>query len=170
MNPGSVVNGAMINGFQQIHTGGDELAGYMATSKTDDWASPREMVEAWSKTHGPFTFDPCASETNATALEYLTEQDNGLMHPWKGKIWFNPPYGRVLSHWMEKANLELDSGRVELIVALLPARTDTRWFHNHVLARRHTVQFIKGRVKYGNGKSPAPFPSIIVIMRPGGSE
>ena len=149
-----------------ILTGGVELAGYMATALSDDWASPREMVETWSKTHGPFTFDPCASETNATAPEYLTEQDNGLMHQWKGKIWFNPPYGRGLIHWMIKANLELDSGRVESIVAILPARTDTQWFHNEVLARGHEVHFIKGRVKYGNGKKPAPFPSIIVIMHP----
>lgn len=138
----------------------------MATAKTYEWASPRAMVSEYSENFGPFTFDPCASAENTTAPEFLTVEDDGLKQPWKGRIWLNPPYGRIIRNWMVKANEELDSGRVQCIVALLPARTDTRWFHDEVVDKGHEVRFLRGRVRYGEGLAPAPFPSIIVVMKP----
>jgi len=143
------------------------MAGYMATAKTVEWETPLWRVEEWEDELGcEFTFDPCCTPENAKATNFLTEEDDGLKSDWWGRVWLNPPYGRQLKEWMEKANSELRSGRVELIVALLPARTDTRWFHESVVDQGHEVRFIKGRVKYGEGVSPAPFPSIYVVMTP----
>jgi len=143
------------------------MGGYMATAKTVQWATPQWRVDEWVEELGkPFTFDPCCTPENAKAPEFLTEDDDGLKSPWWGRVWLNPPYGAGLKEWMMKANEELNSGRVEIIVALLPARTDTKWFHESVVERGHEVRFIKGRVRYGEGVSPAPFPSIYVVMRP----
>ena len=145
------------------------MAGYIQSSKTVEWSSPSWLVDYWAEIEGPFTFDPCATAENAVAGDFLTIDDDGLKSPWKGKVWLNPPYGRGLNDWMAKANQELESGRVESIVALLPSRTDTRWFHDHILSLGHEIHFLKGRIAYGNGGSRAPFASIIVVMK-GGSE
>lgn len=143
------------------------MAGYIASSKTVEWASPSWLVDYWAEIEGPFTFDPCATAENAVAADFLTVEDDGLKSPWKGKVWLNPPYGRGLNDWMGKANQELKSGRVESIVALLPSRTDTRWFHDEILNLGHEIHFLKGRIAYGNGGSRAPFASIVVVMRGG---
>jgi hypothetical protein len=75
----------------------------------------------------------------------------------------NPPYGKSIIPWIAKAHSEAKIGN--LTVALLPARTDTRWFHQYIY-RRHKTRFIKGRLKFGRSKNPAPFPSMIVIFKP----
>jgi site-specific DNA-methyltransferase (adenine-specific) len=143
------------------------MGGYMQTAKSVEWGTPQWRVDQLAEKLGvQFTFDPCCTHENAKAANYLTEEDDGLTSNWEGTVWFNPPYGRVLKDWMKKADEELKSGRVSLIVALLPARTDTRWFHDYVLDPGHEITFIKGRVKYGEGAAPAPFPSIYVVMRP----
>ena len=75
----------------------------------------------------------------------------------------NPPYGREISKWVEKAYLENKNNNT-FVVMLLPARTDTKWFHDYIY-NKHEIIFIKGRLKFNDGKQPAPFPSMLVIMK-----
>ena len=85
------------------------------------------------------------------------------MQSWSGyRVYCNPPYGREIGKWVEKAYNENKNGT--FIVMLLPARTDTKWFHNFIY-KQHKIEFIKGRLKFNDGKNSAPFPSMIVIMK-----
>ena len=131
------------------------------SSNTDEWATPREFYKELNKEFS-FTLDPCATHENHKCEKYYTKQDNGLTQTWGGEIVFcNPPYGREISKWVEKAYNENLTGTK--IVMLLPARTDTKWFHNYIY-KKHEIRFIKGRLKFNDGKQSAPFPSMIVIM------
>ena len=78
------------------------------------------------------------------------------------RCYCNPPYGREISKWVEKAYSENKKG--VLVVLLLPARTDTKWFHEYIY-KKHEIRFIKGRLKFNDGKKSAPFPSMVVVMR-----
>jgi phage N-6-adenine-methyltransferase len=111
-----------------------------------------------------FTLDVAASSSNHKTDKWFgLDHDNpelrdGLALSWAGEsVWCNPPYGRVIKEWVKKAHQESQHAS---IVMLLPARTDTQWFHDYAI--RHKVTFIKGRLKFGNGQVAAPFPSILV--------
>ena len=109
---------------------------------SDEWSTPRDIVEAW----GVFDLDPCARPETAKAPRWYTKVDNGLLLPWHGRVWLNPPYSRPRP-WLEKAIQEVREGRATHVVALLPAATDTGWFHDCVLGRA-TLQFRRGRIKF----------------------
>lgn len=93
---------------------------------------------------------------------HFTAAEDGLIQPWSGSVFVNPPYGRQISKWVAKAALEIS--RCRMIVMLLPARTDTGWFHDYVYGRAE-VRFIRGRLKFSGSIWPAPFPSMVVIFR-----
>lgn len=134
----------------------------LMSSNTDEWATPQLFFEELNKEFN-FTLDPCSTKENHKCKKYYTKEDNGLLKSWCGEIVFmNPPYGREISKWVEKAYNENQKGT--LIVCLLPARTDTRWFHNYIY-KKHEIRFIKGRLKFNDCKQSAPFPSMIVVMR-----
>ena len=134
----------------------------MLSSNTDEWATPKLFYEELNKEFN-FTLDPCATNENHKCKKYFTKEDNGLLKNWYGeKVFCNPPYGREISKWVEKAYQENKKGT--FIVMLLPARTDTKWFHNYIY-KKHEIRFIKGRLKFNDGKQSAPFPSMVVIMR-----
>lgn len=134
----------------------------LMSSNTDEWATPKIFFEELNKEFN-FTLDPCATNENHKCNKYFTKEDNGLLKSWNGeKVFCNPPYGKVISKWVEKAYEENKKGT--FIVMLLPARTDTKWFHNYIY-NKHEIRFIKGRLKFNDGKQSAPFPSMIVIMR-----
>jgi phage N-6-adenine-methyltransferase len=116
--------------------------------------------------HGPLELDVCASPTNAKCPRYYTREDDGLTQPWEGKCWMNPPYGRTIGQWMKKAYEE--SQRGALVVCLVPARTDTAWWHDY--ATKGQVAFIRGRLKFGGHVNSAPFPSATVVFMPNRSE
>jgi site-specific DNA-methyltransferase (adenine-specific) len=132
------------------------------SSKTDDWATPQEFFDPLNDEFTLY-WDVCASHINAKLPFYWTKEEDGLAADWRGKrVWMNPPYGREIHKWIAKAA----TGGAEICVCLLPARTDTRWFHRHILGNPHAdVRFIKGRLKFGDAKSAAPFPSMVVIFR-----
>lgn len=132
------------------------------SSKTDDWATPQEFFDSLNDEFSLF-WDVCASHTNAKLPLYWTREEDGLAASWRGKrVWMNPPYGREIGKWIAKAA----TGGAELCVCLLPARTDTKWFHTHILNNpRAEVRFVKGRLKFGGAANAAPFPSMIVIFR-----
>lgn len=128
------------------------------SSKTNEWATPQDFFDELNKEFH-FTLDPCATHENHKCAKYFTEEDDGLAQSWDNEIVFcNPPYGRQIKHWVKKAS-EAVGG---VVVLLIPARTDTTYFHDYIYNKAE-IRFIRGRLKFGNAKSPAPFPSMLVI-------
>ena len=135
----------------------------LMSSKTDEWETPQDLFDMLNnKFH--FDLDPCATPENAKCAKYYTKEDDGLSKPWHGRVFMNPPYGRQIGKWVAKAVEEVLAKRAEVVVALLPARTDTEWWHEYVLRYGACVMFIRGRLKFGSGKHPAPFPSVVVVF------
>lgn len=133
---------------------------------SDHWATPPEIVSALEQEFGVFNLDPCCRPETAKAKKFYTE--GGLDKPWFGRVFLNPPYSDP-KPWLMKANAELAAFRSLLVVALLPVRTDTRWFHEQVWHRAE-LRFIKGRIKWlGWQGTPIPNPkdpSMFAIYRP----
>jgi phage N-6-adenine-methyltransferase len=131
------------------------------SSQRSDWATPAGLFQDISDRWGPFDLDPCATPENAKCARFLTPEDDGLSQPWSGRVFMNPPYGRAITHWIRKAWEEAHRPGV-VVVGLLPARTDTRWFHDHIEGCA-AVHFLKGRVRFEGAPASAPFPSMIVV-------
>ena len=137
---------------------------YYKGPKTPEHETPQWLFDELDQEFH-FTVDVCANERNHKCNQYYgsggTHQD-GLSVPWHyGRCWMNPPYGREITKWVKKAYEESQEGT--LVVGLLPARTDTRWFHDYIYHKAE-IRFLKGRLKFSNNK-PAPFPSMVVIWR-----
>jgi len=126
------------------------------------WSTPKDFFEQVNRVFD-FDIDVCATQENAKCEKFFTESDDGLSKEWKGTCWMNPPYGRDIKHWVKKAYI---SARIHksTVVCLLPARVDTKWWHDYCC--KAEVYFIKGRLKFGDSKNSAPFPSALVIFRP----
>ena len=133
------------------------------TSNTDLWATPQYFFDKLNQRFN-FDLDVCALPENAKCDKYFTPEIDGLKQDWNGTCFMNPPYGREIGKWVEKAYNESQKGNV--IVALLPARTDTKWFHDHIYMM-YGVEFelLKGKLKFGNSKNSAPFPSMVVVFK-----
>lgn len=135
----------------------------MFSSVTDEWYTPIDFYNELNKEFN-FNLDPCATDINHKCAKYFTKEDNGLLQSWGGyNVFCNPPYGRVINAWVEKGYNESKKDNT-LIVMLLPARTDTKWFHNYIY-KKAEIRFIKGRLKFGGSKNSAPFPSMLVIYK-----
>ena len=132
----------------------------MTSSNTDEWATPQDLFDKLDATFH-FTLDPCATSENAKCAKFYTKEQNGLEQDWGGAvIWCNPPYGREIGKWIQKC-----AKHRGVAVMLIPARTDTRWWHSYIDKNPDAhVYFIKGRLKFGNAKNCAPFPSALVIF------
>ena len=158
------------------------------SSESVEWATPQSFFDELNKELA-FTLDPCATKENAKCAKFYTKAEDGLIQDWTGeRVFCNPPYGDPeypckkvcqkkicakrgrhnssylpgVRDWVEK----LRRGGASVAVGLLPARTDTRWFHEHILGIAE-VRFIKGRLKFGGAKNSAPFPSMVVVWRNG---
>jgi len=138
----------------------------MFSSKTDLWATPQSFFDKLNRVF-KFEIDVCALPENAKCPIYFTPEQNGLEQEWIGTLWMNPPYGKEISAWVEKAHLSAKQNGAT-VVCLLPARVDTRWWHDY--CEKAEVFFIKGRLKFGGSKNSAPFPSAVVVFRPNLSE
>ena len=134
----------------------------MFSSKTDMWATPQDLFNELNAEFG-FDVDVCALPENAKCKCYFTPEMDGLKQDWTGCCWCNPPYGREIGKWVEKAYNSVHYGTANRVVMLLPARTDTRWFHTYIYGEAE-IRFIKGRLKFGNAQNSAPFPSMIVVF------
>ena len=135
----------------------------MFSSKTDMWATPQEFYDKLNDEFN-FTLDPCATEDNAKCDNFFTADDDGLKQDWSGNIVFcNPPYGRAIKDWVKKSYEESLKTNTT-VVMLIPSRTDTIYFHEFIYGKAE-IRFIKGRLKFGDAKNSAPFPSIVVIYR-----
>ena len=142
--------------------------GLAATSSASDlWATPQEVLNRlYPVVGGAFCLDPCSARRGRGRVDarvHLDLDDDGLTFEWPGKaVYLNPPYGRHIGAWTSKALQEVEAGRAGMVVGLLPARTDTRWWHGSV-AGRADVWMLRGRVAFGNGENSAPFPSALVL-------
>ena len=133
------------------------------SSKNDVWATPQDFYDKLNKEFN-FNLDPCALPENAKCNKFFTPEQNGLIQNWGGHIVFcNPPYGRKISEWVEKCYNESKKQNTT-VVMLIPARTDTRYFHEFIYHKAKDIRFIKGRLKFGDSKNSAPFPSALIIF------
>jgi site-specific DNA-methyltransferase (adenine-specific) len=122
------------------------------SKKSDDWATPQNLYALLDSEFG-FDFDPCP----------LNRTFDGLEVNWGKRNFVNPPYSNQRA-FIEKGNLELMRGNAELNVYLLPARTDTKLFHELIYGKSE-IRFLRGRLKFGDSKNSAPFPSMVCVMR-----
>lgn len=130
----------------------------MFSSRTDMWETPAAFFLALDAEFH-FTVDVCAVPENAKCKVFYTPEQDGLVQNWGGCCWCNPPYGREIGKWVKKAT-EAEC----TVVMLLPDRTDTAWFHDYIYGHAE-IRFVRGRLKFGNSKNSAPFPSMVVIFR-----
>lgn len=128
------------------------------SSASDMWETPQDFFDALNSEFN-FTLDVCATPENTKCDKFYTQAQDGLKQPWHGHVWMNPPYGREIGAWMQKAA----TCTASVVVCLVPARTDTAWWHDY--ATKGEIRFIRGRLKFGGHKNSAPFPSAVVVFR-----
>lgn len=135
----------------------------MYSSKSDEWSTPKDFFDDINKEFN-FNLDPCCTKDNHKCDTYYTIYDNGLEKKWGGgyRVFCNPPYSKI-SEWVAKAFYETRNDNT-LVVLLIPSRTDTKYFHDYIYNRAE-IRFVKGRLKFGEEKNSAPFPSMLVIFR-----
>lgn len=128
-------------------------------SSRHDWSTPQDLFD---KLHAEFGFelDVCASVHNAKCERFFTLADDGLSQRWEGVCWMNPPYGNEIGKWMRKAWRSSQEGAT--VVCLVPARTDTKWWHEYAV--QGEIRYLQGRLRFGGAENSAPFPSAVVIF------
>ena len=131
------------------------------SSKSNEWNTPDDLYNILDKEFN-FTLDPCTNGENNKCDKFYTEKENGLIQDWsKDIVFMNPPYGRQISQWIEKAYNESLKGAK--VACLIPSRTDTKYWHDFIFNEASEIRFIKGRLKFVDSKNSAPFPSAIII-------
>lgn len=130
----------------------------MFSSKTDLWETPQDFFDNLNEEFR-FQTDVCALPENAKCKHFYTPEQDGLVQEWSGSCWCNPPYGRQIGKWVRKA-----SESKATTVMLIPARTDTAWFHDYIYGKAE-VRFIRGRLRFSGAKFNAPFPCMVVVFR-----
>lgn len=128
------------------------------SSESEVWETPKDLFDKLD-TEFHFDIDVCALPFNAKCTTFFTPDQDGLKQKWEGVCWMNPPYGRKIGAWMRKA-LEAKT----TVVCLVPSRTDTKWWHEYAM-KASEIRFVKGRLKFGDSKNSAPFPSAIIVFR-----
>lgn len=130
------------------------------SSRSEDWETPDAFFQALDAEFH-FGLDVCATAANAKCGRFFSPEEDGLKQDWTGVCWCNPPYGREVGRWVRKA-----AESRATVVMLLPARTDTSWFHTYIYHRAE-IRFVRGRLRFGKADHGAPFPSMVVIFRGG---
>lgn len=129
------------------------------SSATNEWATPQAFFDDLNREF-KFTLDVASTDQNAKCERHFTERDDGLAQSWDGEVvWCNPPYGRAIKDWVRKA-----SEAKATVVMLIPARTDTSYFHDYIYNKTE-IHFVRGRLKFGEAVNSAPFPSMVVVFR-----
>lgn len=134
----------------------------LLSSKTVEWETPQAFFDTWDAVFH-FETDVCARPENAKCAHFYTPEQDGLSQEWHGVCWMNPPYGHEIGKWVKKAYESAQAGAT--VVCLLPARTDTAWFHGYILDKAE-IAFVRGRLKFGKATNCAPFPSMVVVFGP----
>lgn len=131
-------------------------------SKKNDWTTPISIIKCIQKLFKYIDLDPCADiNLSVPAKKHYTENEDGLSKSWYGRVYMNPPYGRSIKKWIEKIKTEYESNNIIEGLALVPSRTDTKWFR---LLKNYPRCFVDGRLKFGDGVSPAPFPCCMFYL------
>ena len=138
-----------------------KLNSSLFSSKDQTWETPQDLFDKLNEVF-EFELDVCAVDETAKCNKYFTPEIDGLKQEWKGNCWMNPPYGREQIKWIEKAYNE--SKNDAKIVCLIPARPDTKVWHNIIFTKASCIVFIKGRLKFGGSKDAAPFPSALIVF------
>lgn len=136
------------------------------SSERQDWETPQALFDALNAEFG-FTLDVCATSENKKCPDFIDEELNALTRNWGGYLetcWMNPPYGYQIGKWIRKAYEESQNGAT--VVALIPAKTETRWWHEYVM-HAHEIRLVKGRIQFSGCGVNAPFPSAVVVFRRG---
>jgi site-specific DNA-methyltransferase (adenine-specific) len=135
----------------------------MFSSKSAEWETPQKLYDMLDSIFH-FTLDPCATAENSKCRKHFTKEENGLKKSWKGQtVFMNPPYGKDIKKWIKKAYEESRNSNTT-VVCLLPARTDTKYWHNYCM-KSQRIYFVKGRLKFGDATNSAPFPSAVVVFK-----
>jgi len=132
-------------------------------SNKDDWETPKDL---YAKLNIEFNFnlDPCCSKETAKCTSFYTIEDDGLSKNWEGNVFMNPPYGREIVNWIKKAKEESDKGAT--VVCLVPARTDTKWWHTYCM-KSAEIRLLTRRLTFEGANNKATFPAAIVVFRQG---
>ena len=134
----------------------------MFSSEDETWSTPQDFFNSLNNEF-KFTLDPCCSVETAKCSKFYTEKEDGLIQDWQGETVFcNPPYGKNIKDWVKKCYFE-SKKPLTTVVMLIPARTDTSYFHDFIY-NKSEIRFIRGRLKFGDSKNGAPFPSMVVIF------
>ena len=134
------------------------------SSKSNEWETPKDFFNKLNEEF-QFTLDPCCYPETALCSKYYTQEDDGLAQSWEGETVFcNPPYGREIKKWVKKAYEESKKENT-VVVMLVPARPDVSYFHDYILPYASDIRFIRGRLKFGDSKNSAPFPSVVVVFK-----
>lgn len=136
----------------------------MFSSKNVEWSTPQNFFEQLRIKYD-FNLDPCATAETTKCSKYFTTEQDGLNQDWGGHtVFMNPPYGREIKKWIQKAyNESRKPGTI--VVCLIPSRTDTKYWHQYCM-EAHEIYFVKGRLKFGDADNSAPFPSAVVVFKP----
>jgi phage N-6-adenine-methyltransferase len=126
---------------------------------TDRWETSADLFAVLDQEFR-FEFDVCALPENAKCARYYTPEQDGLKQPWQGRCWMNPPYGPTIADWIAKASQSAKNGAV--VVALLPVHTETGWWWDY--CRHAEIRFLRGRLRFSNATSTAPFASAIIVF------
>lgn len=135
------------------------------SSLSNEWKTPKLLFKCLDSVFH-FDLDPCTEENNLDCRYHYDQYINGLVQRWFGSVFVNPPYGREIKYWVKKSYDEVKNGNAKIVVMLIPARTDTKYFHDIIFKYAKDIIFLKGRIKFENGDctNPAPFPSCLVIF------
>lgn len=134
----------------------------MFSSEDMTWTTPQDFFDKLDKEFH-FSLDPCCVTETAKCNTYFTPKEDGLKQSWQGHtVFMNPPYGRAIGNWLKKAYEESLQQNTK-VVCLIPSRTDTKYWHDYCM-KASEIRFVKGRLKFGDSKNSAPFPSAIVIF------
>jgi len=136
----------------------------MFTSESQQWNTPRPILDAAIAVLGAIDLDPCcnAGMPNVPATAHYREEDDGLQRPWQGRLYVNPPYDTTAA-WVGKLAASHQQGAVSAAVLLVAARTDTHWFQ---VLTPYPVCFVRGRLKFSGAENSAPFPSAVFYLGP----
>ena len=138
------------------------LQSAMVSSKSNEWETPQALFDTLNSEFG-FTLDPCATTQNAKCRKYYTQKNDGLAHSWSGEIVFmNPPYGGNTGKWIQKAWQESRDGAI--IVCLIVSATDRSYWHDYIFPHASEIRWLRGRLRFGEAKSTAPFASAIIVF------
>ena len=166
-----VSGSAMFSTTDRDESGGARIKASM------EWGTPQELFDGLNERFGPFELDAAASDVNHKCERYFTAEDDALTQDCNAeKVWLNPPFSANVGAWIDKAAREIEWGNCGQVWVLVPARTDTKWFHESVLPNADDIYFLKGRLTYERWNDdgerikskPAPFPSMLINLGGGG--